>query len=77
MTSAGALEPDGRIRLTARERDVLELIAGGLRQDEVGARLGITAETVHSHVRNASGRLGAANVTQAVAIAIRRRLIDV
>lgn len=63
-------------RLTSRERDVLELLARGLRQEQVAARLGIGVETVRSHVRNASDRLGAATATQAVAIAIRNGLID-
>jgi DNA-binding NarL/FixJ family response regulator len=54
---------------------VLELLAAGLRHDEIATRLGIGAETVRSHVRNASGRLGGANATQTVAIAIRRGLI--
>jgi DNA-binding CsgD family transcriptional regulator len=64
-----------QIRLTAREREVLGLLAAGLRHDEIASRLGIGAETVRSHVRNASDRLGGANATQTVAIAIRRGLI--
>jgi DNA-binding CsgD family transcriptional regulator len=65
------------LRLTGRERDVLELLAGGLRQEQVAARLGIGSETVRTHVRNACERLGAATATQAVAIAIRQGLIAV
>lgn len=71
--------PPGRaaeLRLTRRERDVLELLARGLRQEQIASQLGIGAETVRSHVRNASDRLAAANATQAVAIAIRHGLID-
>jgi DNA-binding CsgD family transcriptional regulator len=64
------------LRLTARERDVLELLARGLRQEQIAARLGIGAETVRTHIRNASERVGAATATQAVAIAIRHGLID-
>jgi DNA-binding CsgD family transcriptional regulator len=63
------------MRLTPRERDVLELVAGGLRQEQIAARLGIGVETVRSHLRNASERLGGATTTQTVAIAIRRDLI--
>jgi DNA-binding CsgD family transcriptional regulator len=63
------------IRLTGRERDVLELLAEGLRLEVIGERLGIGLETVRTHVRHAAERLGAANRTQAVAIAIRRGLI--
>ena len=70
-------EPAGATgHLTAREREVLELLARGLRHDEIGVRLGIGGETVRTHIRNASERLGAANATQAVAIAIRGGLID-
>jgi two-component system, NarL family, nitrate/nitrite response regulator NarL len=63
------------IHLTARERDVLELLAEGLHLEVIAGRLGIGLETVRTHVRHASDRLGAANRTQAVAIAIRRGLI--
>ena len=63
------------IRLTGREREVLILLAQGLQLDEIAARLGIGSETVRTHVRKAGERLGAANRTHAVAIAIRRKLI--
>jgi DNA-binding NarL/FixJ family response regulator len=71
MTGLAAEE----MRLTERERDVLELLAEGLQHEEIGQRLGIGPETVRTHVRQASRRLGAANRTQAVAIAIRLGLI--
>jgi len=61
--------------LTARELDVLRLLAEGLPHEQIGSRLGITAETVRSHVRKASGRLGASTRTQAVAKALRLGLI--
>ncbi len=62
-------------RLTGREHDVLELLAAGFQLEVIADRLGIGVETVRTHVRKASDRLGAANRTQAVAIAIRRGLI--
>jgi DNA-binding CsgD family transcriptional regulator len=65
----------GEVRLTGRERDVLTLLAQGLQLEEIAARLGIGSETVRTHVRKAGERLGAANRTHAVAIAIRRKLI--
>ena len=65
----------GGVRLTGREYDVLTLLAQGLQLEEIAARLGIGSETVRTHVRKASERLGAANRTHAVAIAIRRKLI--
>jgi DNA-binding CsgD family transcriptional regulator len=65
----------GDVHLTGREREVLTLLAQGLQLDEIATRLGIGSETVRTHVRKATCRLGAANRTHAVAIAIRRRLI--
>jgi LuxR family quorum sensing-dependent transcriptional regulator len=65
----------GGLHLTEREKEVLTLLAQGMQLDEIGRQLGIGTETVRSHVRNASDRLGAANRTHAVAIAIRHRLI--
>ena len=76
MASDPSIAPDSPRALTGRERDVLCLLAKGLRQDEIALRLGIGLETVRSHVHNASERLGAANSTHAVAIAVRRGLID-
>jgi DNA-binding CsgD family transcriptional regulator len=63
------------LHLTEREREVLTLLAQGLQLEEIGNRLGIGTETVRTHVRNASDRLGASNRTHAVAIAIRHKLI--
>jgi DNA-binding CsgD family transcriptional regulator len=62
--------------LIARERQVLVLLADGLAHDEIAKRLGIGSETVRTHVRKASSRLGASTRTQAVAIAIRLGLIS-
>lgn len=61
--------------LTQRELDVLELLAEGLQHEEIGRRLGISSETVRTHLRKASDRLGAATRTQAVATALRLGLI--
>lgn len=62
-------------RLTQRELDVLGLLAEGLAHEEIGRRLGISSETVRTHLRKASGRLGASTRTQAVATALRLGLI--
>jgi DNA-binding NarL/FixJ family response regulator len=61
--------------LTARECEVLSLLSRGLTHDEIGAELSISAETVRTHVRKASTRLGASTRTQAVATALRLGLI--
>jgi DNA-binding NarL/FixJ family response regulator len=62
--------------LTRRELDVLELLAEGLQHEEIGRRLGISSETVRTHLRKASHRLGAATRTHAVATALRLGLIQ-
>ena len=62
--------------LRPRELDVLRLLAEGLSHEAIGERLEISAETVRSHVRKASSRLGASTRTQAVASALRLGLIE-
>lgn len=71
--AVGTQAPQGQ--LTRRELDVLELLAEGLRNEEIGTRLGISQETVRTHLRKATERLGAATRTQAVATAVRMGLI--
>jgi DNA-binding NarL/FixJ family response regulator len=61
---------------THRELQVIELIADGLPYDAIAARLMIGIETVRSHVRKASARLGAGTRTELVAIALRHGLIQ-
>lgn len=72
-----ALQRDGAPsgKLTERELDVLRLLAEGLQHEEIGRRLGISSETVRTHLRKASDRLGATTRTQAVATALRLGLI--
>jgi DNA-binding NarL/FixJ family response regulator len=61
--------------LTAREVEVLELLAEGLPNKAIAARLGISDQTVKFHVASIAGKLGAANRTDAVRRAVRRGLI--
>jgi two-component system nitrate/nitrite response regulator NarL len=72
----GVVRDAAQPALTEREREVLGLLANGHAHDEIGAELGIGVETVRTHLRKASGRLGAATKTQAVATALRLGLID-
>ncbi|HKU59315.1 MAG TPA: response regulator transcription factor [Gaiellaceae bacterium] len=62
--------------LTVRERDVLRLLADGLSNEEIGKKLFISAETVRTHLRKAMDKLGAETRTQAVAVALRDRIIS-
>lgn len=62
--------------LTQREREVLRLLADGLANEEIGNRLGISHETVRTHLRKAMTKLEADTRTQAVAIALRNSIIS-
>jgi DNA-binding CsgD family transcriptional regulator len=68
--------PSDRPSLTAREREVLAWISLGKSAWEIGEILGIAKRTVDEHAQTAARKLGAANRTQAVAIAVRDGLID-
>jgi len=61
--------------LTAREVQVIELLAEGLPNKAIAVRLGISDQTVKFHLASISGKLGAANRTDAVRRAVRRGLI--
>jgi len=62
--------------LTPREVEVLELLAEGLPNKSIATRLGISDQTVKFHVASICGKLGAANRTQAVRLAVRRGLVS-
>ena len=61
--------------LTLREEEVLRLMAGGLRNKEIAARLGITERTATFHVGNVLSKLGADGRVEAIHIARQRRLL--
>jgi DNA-binding NarL/FixJ family response regulator len=62
--------------LTTREVDVLRHIAGGNRNRDIAERLFISEETVKVHIKHIMEKLGASDRTQAVAIAVRRGIIQ-
>ena len=62
--------------LTARETDVLRMIAGGNANKEIAAQLSISEETVKSYVKNIFTKLGAKDRTHAVTIGLKRGIID-
>ena len=61
--------------LTPREQEVLRMLALGLANKEIAARLNISEHTVKFHVAAILGKLGAASRTEAVALGIRHGLI--
>jgi DNA-binding NarL/FixJ family response regulator len=61
--------------LTARETDVISLLADGLANKQIAAALGISPHTVKFHVESIMRRLSAANRAEAVCEGIRRGLI--
>ncbi len=62
--------------LTAREIEVLAQIAGGNRNRDIAEKLFITEETVKVHIKHVMEKLGASDRTQAVAIGLRRGIIE-
>lgn len=62
--------------LTEREIEVLRYVASGNRNREIGERLFISEETVKVHIKHIMEKLGASDRTQAVAIAVRRGIIQ-
>ncbi len=65
----------GHGTLTAREAQILEAVADGRSNKEIAAALGIAEDTVKTHLRRLFEKLGASDRAQAVAIALRQRLI--
>ncbi len=77
VAPAGAAPGEGGVEepLTPREVQVLELLAEGLPNKAIAARLRISDQTVKFHVSSISGKLGGKNRTDAVRRAVRRGLI--
>ncbi len=65
----------GEEGLTSREIQVLEQVATGQRNRDIGERLFISEETIKVHLRHIMEKLGARDRTQAVSIAVRRGII--
>ena len=65
MSERGNRQAPQAQALTAREREVLRLVAGGFSNREIGEKLGITTGTAKAHVERVIGKLGAADRTQA------------
>lgn len=61
--------------LTAREIEVLRLVARGMRNKEIAGDLNISDETVQGHVKNILAKLSVHDRTEAVAVAVRRGIV--
>ena len=61
--------------LTARELDVLRLVAAGRRNKEIAGELNISEETVQGHMKNILAKLDVHDRTEAVAVAVRRGIV--
>jgi DNA-binding NarL/FixJ family response regulator len=74
--AAGLVEHLGDEALSQREVEVLQQVAAGRRNRDIGARLFIAEETVKAHIRHIMDKLGANDRTQSVTIAARRGIIE-
>jgi len=62
--------------LTERERDVLQLLTQGMRNEDIAQKLMISTSTAKKHVRNILSKLNALNRTEAVSIALQHKLVE-
>jgi DNA-binding NarL/FixJ family response regulator len=70
---SGRAEPARLTTLSPRENEILDLLAEGLTGQEIAERLFLSPETVRTHIRNGTIKLGATTRVQAVAMMVRRR----
>jgi DNA-binding NarL/FixJ family response regulator len=73
--SALAVNPGALAELTAREREVLTLVGGGLSNDEIAARLSLSPLTAKTHVSRTMSKLGARDRAQLVVLAYETGLV--
>jgi DNA-binding NarL/FixJ family response regulator len=59
-------------QLSPREREIMHLMAEGLTAEAIGSQLGVSVETVRTHVRNVIRKLQARNRVHAIALALER-----
>lgn len=72
---APAFSEDGAPELTARETEVLRMLADGAANKVIAWKLGLSEHTVKFHVASILAKLGAGSRTEAVSIGIRRGLV--
>jgi DNA-binding NarL/FixJ family response regulator len=74
--AAHLAEHIGDEALSKREIEVLQKISSGNRNSDIAALLYISEETVKGHIKHIMGKLGASDRTEAVAIGVRRGIIQ-
>ena len=74
--AANLAEHMGQEVLSQREVEILKQVAEGSRNKEIAAQLALSEETIKSHMKNILEKLGAADRTQAVSIAVRRGIMQ-
>jgi DNA-binding NarL/FixJ family response regulator len=77
QASGQAEAPPNAEHLTAREHEVLQMMAAGLGNKDIAGRLRISPNTAKFHVAQILAKLGAGSRTEAVSMAIRRGLVPV
>jgi DNA-binding NarL/FixJ family response regulator len=77
LVRSDSIEPPAEAAgdLTAREVEVLRMLAEGLANKEIASRLGVTDHTIKFHISSILGKLGAATRTEAVTMGVRMGLI--
>jgi DNA-binding NarL/FixJ family response regulator len=74
--SSSIVLDEGDRTLSARQREILQMLADGKQTDAVAQKLGLSTETVRTHTKRILAKLEASTRTQAVAIGIRHGLIE-
>jgi DNA-binding NarL/FixJ family response regulator len=67
---------EGDRTLSARQREILQMLADGMQTEAVAQKLGLSTETVRTHTKRILAKLEASTRTQAVAVGIRHGLIE-
>lgn len=75
-TGAATSAPASSVRLTRRQKEILQGLVDGLSNKEIARKLDIIEGTVKAHIRNLMGKLGVRNRTQLAVVATRAGLTD-